>query len=110
MRVFSKRLRNREQQYAELKTGLGLYDVVGRSIHGWHRHLARTAVACAFLPTERERRETQALTFPREGAVMTEILTAQPLRMHRRHLSMLLRLADIPLRISRSCTGSPSEN
>ena len=88
-----------EQQYAELKSELGLDDFVGRSYHGWHRHVALTVVAYAFLPTERQRHGRHALTYPRARAVMRDIFTAYYFLTHRRHLNMLLKLAEIPLRI-----------
>jgi len=88
-----------EQQYAELKSELGLDDFVGRSYPGWNRHVALTALAYAFLQGERLRHGTSRLTFPRARAVMTDILTAYYFVTHQRKLKMLLKLAEIPLRI-----------
>jgi len=88
-----------EQQYAELKSELGLDDFVGRSWPGWNRHVALTALAYAFLQVERQRHGTSRLTFPRARAVMTDILTAYYFVTHQRKLTMLLKLAEIPLRI-----------
>jgi SRSO17 transposase len=88
-----------EQQYAELKDELGLDHFEGRSFHGWHRHVALTAIAYAFIQRERQRRRRHALTFPQARAVITDILTAHYFLSHRRHLKMLLKLAEIPLRI-----------
>jgi len=88
-----------EQQYAELKSELGLDDFVGRSYPGWNRHVALTALAYAFLQIERQRHGTSRLTFPRARAVMTDILTAYYFVTHQRTLKMLLKLAEIPLRI-----------
>ena len=88
-----------EQQYAELKSELGLDDFVGRSFPGWNRHVALTAVAYAFLQVERQRYGTSRLMFPRARAVMTDILTAYYFVTHQRKLKMLLELAEIPLRI-----------
>ena len=88
-----------EQQYAELKSELGLDDFVGRSYPGWNRHVALTALAYAFLQGERLRHGTSRLTFPRARAVMTDILTAYYFVTHQRKLKMLLKLAEIPLKI-----------
>jgi SRSO17 transposase len=88
-----------EQQYAELKSELGLDDFVGRSFPGWNRHVALTALAYAFLQVERQRHGPSRLTFPRARAVMTDVLTAYYFVTHQRKLKMLLKLADIPLRI-----------
>jgi len=88
-----------EQQYAELKSELGLDDFVGRSYPGWNRHVALTALAYAFLQVERQRHGPSRLTFPRARAVMTDVLTAYYFITHQRKLKMLLKLAEIPLRI-----------
>jgi SRSO17 transposase len=88
-----------EQQYAELKSELGLDDFVGRSFPGWNRHVALTALAHAFLQVERQRHGPSRLTFPRARAVMTDVLTAYYFVTHQRKLKMLLKLAEIPLRI-----------
>ena len=87
-----------EQQYAELKDELGLDHFEGRSFHGWHRHVVLTAIAYAFIQRERQRRRRHDLTFPQARAVITDILTAHYFLTHRRHLNMLLKLAEIPLR------------
>ena len=87
-----------EQQYAELKDELGLDHFEGRSFHGWHRHVVLTAIAYAFIQRERQRRRRHPLTFPQARAVITDILTAHYFLTHRRHLHMLLKLAEIPLR------------
>jgi len=88
-----------EQQYAELKTELGLDDFVGRFYPGWNRHVALVALAHAFLQTERRRRGPTRLTFPQARAVMTDILTAYHFVTHQRKVKMLLKLAEFPLRI-----------
>lgn len=88
-----------EQQYQELKTELGLDHFEGRSYHGWHRHVALTAIAYAFLQQERLRRRRSDLTFPKARAVMTDILTAHYLITHPRYLDLMLKLKDIQLRI-----------
>jgi len=38
-----------EHDYRELKTGLGLGQVEGRSYLGWHRHVTLAALAQAFI-------------------------------------------------------------
>jgi SRSO17 transposase len=88
-----------EQQYAELKTELGLDDFVGRFYPGWNRHVALVALAHAFLQAERLRHGPTRLSFPRARAVMTDILTAFHFVTHRQKVKMLLELADFPLRI-----------
>jgi SRSO17 transposase len=88
-----------EQQYAELKTELGMDDFVGRFYPGWNRHVALVALAHAFLQAERHRHGRTRLTFPRVRAVMTDVLTAYHFVTHRRQVKMLLKLADLPLRI-----------
>jgi SRSO17 transposase len=88
-----------EQQYAELKSELGLDDFVGRSYPGWNRHVALTALAYAFLQIERQRHGVSRLTFRRARAVMTDVLTAYHFVTHQRKVRMLLKLAEIPLRI-----------
>jgi SRSO17 transposase len=88
-----------EQQYAELKTELGMDDFVGRFYPGWNRHVAVVALAHAFLQAERQRRGTTRLTFPQARAVMTDLLTAYHFVTHQRKVKMLLKLAEFPLRI-----------
>ena len=88
-----------EQQYAELKTELGLDDFVGRFYPGWNRHVALVALAHAFLQAERLRHGPTRLSFPRARAVMTDILTAFHFVTHRQKVKQLLELADFPLRI-----------
>lgn len=87
-----------EQQYQELKTELGLDHFEGRSYPGWHRHVALTALAYAFLQQERLRRGRSDLTFPKIKAVITEILTAHYLITHPRYLDIMLKLKEIQLR------------
>lgn len=87
-----------EQQYQELKTELGLDHFEGRSYPGWHRHVALTAIAYAFLQQERLRRGRSNLTFPKVKAVITEILTAHYLVTHPRYLDIMLKLKEIQLR------------
>jgi SRSO17 transposase len=88
-----------EQQYAELKTELGLDDFVGRFYPGWNRHVALVALAHTFLQTERRRRGPTRLTFRQARVVMTDILTAYHFVTHQRKVKMLLKLAEFPLRI-----------
>jgi len=87
-----------EQQYQELKTELGLDHFEGRSYPGWHRHVALSAIAYAFLQQERLRRGRSDLTFPKVKAVITEILTAHYLVTHPRYLDIMLKLKEIQLR------------
>lgn len=66
-----------EQQYRDLKTGLGLDHFEGRSYPGWHHHVALTAVAYTYLQNERRRaRGESPLTFPAICAIVQEIFTA----------------------------------
>ena len=53
-----------EQQYAELKTELGLGYFLGRFYPGWDRHVALVALAHAFLHAERLRHGPTCLSFP----------------------------------------------
>jgi len=65
-----------EQQYQDLKSELGLDHFEGRTYHGWHHHVVLSAVAYAFLQTERRRRRAAAaLTFPQVRAIVQEIFT-----------------------------------
>jgi SRSO17 transposase len=88
-----------EQQYAELKSELGLDDFVGGSYPGWNRHVALTALAYAILQCERQRHGVSRLTFEKARAVMTDVLTANYFVTHQPKLKMLWKLADIELRI-----------
>lgn len=65
-----------EHNYRQLKDELGLDHFEGRSFPGFHRHLALTAVAYAFLETERRR--SRAKEKPTLNAIRrstTEMLT-----------------------------------
>jgi len=65
-----------EQHYQDLKTELGLDHFEGRSYPGWQHHMVISAVAFAFLQTERMRpREGPRLTFPQVRAFVQEIFT-----------------------------------
>ena len=65
-----------EQHYQDLKTELGLDHFEGRSYPGWQHHVVISAVAFAFLQTERlRRRDGPALTFPQARAFVQEIFT-----------------------------------
>ena len=65
-----------EQYYQDCKTELGLDHFEGRSYPGWQHHLVISAVAFAFLQTERMRpREGPRLTFPQVRAFVQEIFT-----------------------------------
>lgn len=65
-----------EQHYQDLKTELGLDHFEGRSYPGWQHHMVISAVAYAFLQTERIRpRAGTRLTFPQTRAFVQEIFT-----------------------------------
>lgn len=65
-----------EQQYADLKTELGLDHVEGRTYPGWQPHVVLGAVTHAFLQLERRRRHaTIELTFPQMRAIAHEVFT-----------------------------------
>ncbi len=65
-----------EQHYQDLKLELGLDHVEGRTYPGWQHHVVISAVAFAFLQTERRRpRDGPRLTFPRARAFVQEIFT-----------------------------------
>jgi SRSO17 transposase len=65
-----------EQHYQDLKSELGLDHFEGRSYPGWQHHMAISAVAYAFLQTERMRpRDGPRLTFPQTRAFVQEIFT-----------------------------------
>lgn len=65
-----------EQHYQDLKTELGLDHFEGRSYPGWQHHIAISAVAYAFVQTERRRpRKGPTLTFPQTRAFVQEIFT-----------------------------------
>ncbi|HEX2342138.1 MAG TPA: IS701 family transposase [Vicinamibacterales bacterium] len=89
-----------EQQYQELKTELGLDHFEGRSYPGWHRHVALTAVAYAFLQRERMRPDADpALTLPAVRAIVTETFTALLFAQKPSYLKRLQELQNIQLRI-----------
>jgi SRSO17 transposase len=88
-----------EQQYQELKDELGLDHFEGRSLPGWQRHVVLTALAYAWLQTERHRRGARLPTLPVARAVITEILTAHFFITHPHYLDTMLKLREITLRI-----------
>jgi SRSO17 transposase len=88
-----------EQQYQELKDELGLDHFEGRTLPGWERHVALTALAYAWLQTERQRRGATAPTLPVARAVITEIITAHFFVTHPHYLDTMLKLSEINLRI-----------
>jgi SRSO17 transposase len=88
-----------EQQYQELKDELGLDHFEGRTLPGWERHVVLTAVAYAWLQTERQRRGTHLPTLPIVRAVITEILTAHFFVTRPHYLQTMQKLAEINLRI-----------
>jgi SRSO17 transposase len=88
-----------EQQYQELKNELGLDHFEGRSLPGWQRHVVLTALAYAWLQTERRRRGARLPTLPIARAVIAEILTAHFFVTHPHYLDTMLKLKEISLRI-----------
>ena len=88
-----------EQQYQELKDEPGLDHFEGRTLPGWQRHVVLTALAYAWLQTERRRRGDRAPTLPVVRAVITEILTAHFFVTRPHHLRTMQKLAEIDLRI-----------
>jgi SRSO17 transposase len=67
-----------EQQYRELKDGLGLDHFEGRTYPGWTHHMVLTAAAFAFLQFERRRSpNTPRPTLPAVRAWMREIVALQ---------------------------------
>lgn len=88
-----------EQQYQELKDELGLDHFEGRTLPGWERHVVLTAMAYAWLQTERQRRGTHLPTLPIVRAVITEILTAHFFVTRPHYLQTMQQLAEINLRI-----------
>lgn len=88
-----------EQQYQELKDELGLDHFEGRSLPGWQRHVALTAVAYTFLQAERQRRASRGLTLPRVRAIIQEVLTAHFFVTRPHYLQRMLKLQQVSLRI-----------
>lgn len=88
-----------EQQYQELKDELGLDHFEGRSLPGWQRHAALTAVAYSFLQVERQRRPSRDLTLPRVRAIIQEVLTAHLFVTRPHYLQRMLKLQQVSLRI-----------
>jgi SRSO17 transposase len=88
-----------EQQYQELKDELGLDHFEGRSFPGWHRHVVLTALAYAWLQSERRRPGARVPTLPVARAIITEILTAHFFVTRPHYLKTMLKLAEINLRI-----------
>jgi hypothetical protein len=88
-----------EQQYQELKDELGLDHFEGRSLPGWERHVALTALAYTFLQVERQRPASRALTLPHVRAIIREVLTAHFFVTRPHYLKRMLALQDVVLRI-----------
>jgi SRSO17 transposase len=88
-----------EQQYQELKDEIGLDHFEGRTLPGWQRHVVLTALAYAFLQTERRRRGQCHLTLPAVRAVMQEVLTAHLFITKPHYLDWMLKLKEVELRI-----------
>ena len=88
-----------EQQYQQLKTELGLDHFEGRTYPGWHRHVALTAVAYAFLQCERLTRDP-GLTFETVRAIVQEIFVGLIFASHPRYLQWLVDARELlPLRL-----------
>ena len=65
-----------EQHYQDLKDELGLDHFEGRTYPGWEHHIVISAIAYAFVQTERRRpRVGPRLTFPQVRAFVQEIFT-----------------------------------
>lgn len=77
---------------------LGLDHFEGRTLPGWQRHVVVTALAHAWLQTER-RQGARAPSLPIANAVITEILTAHFFVTRPHYLRTLQKLAEIDLRI-----------
>ena len=88
-----------EQQYQELKDELGLDHFEGRSLPGWERHVALTALAYSFLQVERQRPASRALTLPHVRAIIREVLTAHFFVTRPTYLKRMLALQNVVLRI-----------
>jgi SRSO17 transposase len=88
-----------EQQYQQLKEELGLDHFEGRSLPGWQRHVALTAIAYAWLQQERRRGLPGAPTLPIVRAVIQEVLTAHFIVSTPGYLERLLKFREIQLRI-----------
>ena len=77
-----------EQPYQDFKSELGLDHFEGRTYPGWQHHMVISAVAYAFLQSERRRpRAGPRLTFPQVCAFVQEIFTglfliSRPRYMH----------------------------
>ena len=77
-----------EQHYQDFKSELGLDHFEGRTYPGWQHHMVISAVAYAFLQSERRRpRAGPRLTFPQVCAFVQEIFTglfliSRPRYMH----------------------------
>jgi SRSO17 transposase len=88
-----------EQQYQQLKTELGLDHFEGRTYPGWHRHVALTAVAYAFLQCERLTRDP-GLTFETVRAIVQEIFVGLIFASQPRYLQWLVDARELlPLRL-----------
>jgi len=88
-----------EQQYADLKTELGIDHFEGRSYPGWQHHVVISAVAYAFLQRERGQ-DPSGLTFPQIRAVVQEIFTGLFFAAHPRYLDWIQRARELlPLRL-----------
>jgi SRSO17 transposase len=83
-----------EQHYQDFKTELGLDHFEGRTYPGWQHHMVISAIAYAFLQTERMRaRVGPRLTFPQVRAFVQEIFTGL-LMISRPHYMRWMRQAE----------------
>jgi SRSO17 transposase len=88
-----------EQPYQQLKTELGLDHFQGRTSPGWHRHVALTSVAYAFLQRERMTRGP-AMTVETIRAIVQAVFTGLIFVSHPRSLAWLADArALLPLRL-----------
>jgi SRSO17 transposase len=87
-----------EQQSQELKDEIGLDHFEGRSLPGWQRHVVLTAIAYAFLQSERRRRGQAHLTLPQVRAVIQEVLTAHFFMTQPHYLKWMLTLKEVEMR------------
>ena len=78
---------------------IGLDHFEGRSLPGWQRHVALTALAYSFLQLERRRRGHTHLTLPRVRAIIQEVLTAHFFITQPHYLKWMLKLKDVKLQI-----------
>ena len=92
-------MRDKGQQYQQLKTELGLDHFEGRTFPGWHHHVVLSAVAYAFLQQERMRRAS-TVTFEGIHAIVQEIFVGLLFATRPRYAAWLREARDLlPLRL-----------